>query len=494
MPSICEPFFDGPTWDQGEDLLACGKVMSIIKQPHTYTAQIQDGALLHISIQFHPLNMSCDCLIAAQGKHCMHMAALCHLYEQDHEELAMIQRNHRPWHCEMADILNEMDEVINLEAFLSRLHSYLIKPIHHMKNLNDSFADYLDLYAYLLDTPIKSRPWQRLLRECITQLANIRNYGRNLQVTKETQMLMFYHEEADMALLYVLDDFHYHPLNSRVLFTYFNDPKDMICLSDYIRKIKYTHNTEFVQFCFTLMQKFAVSETDLAAFCIIHTDVKEPRRWLIDYYRRNKQMDEGIHFLSDYCLHKGTEHDIAEEQMELLLFYAEAQKHAALEQYYPLVLHADGLDKIELFVRLRQVMNPTQWQKWGRIWMLDYMKQLDESAQLELIKATKCADLLLSRLLPCAKEIRIVPYYELLKQYDQGILCHLIAVQLEELIQKNADVEHIINHVSGCFPAGQLEIGMLKSILIQLRWKLEKQRSTTVLLDQLEDQINVLGK
>lgn len=497
MPSGYEPLFSVPIWDQGEDLWAEGKITLIQGEGSRYEAEIRDDETAHVRICFAPLQMQCDCAYAKTGRNCAHMAALCQRYERDVNDRGSKVRRECEWHRHMALLLDEEDDVIDMRAFIDRLHLYLMKPVHRMANHRDSFDDYLDLYAFLLDTPMNSTPWQRLIRECIMQLSNIRKYALHTQeeIGQEGDNGRFDKLMADMAFLYVLDDYHYRQFDRNALKYYFNEAGDALCLSQYIKQVAYDHESAYVEFIFETMQKNGEDEVVIAAFCEKHVKEKKPRLWLMNYYRKSNQAEKGIRCLEEYCFtHARAADNIAAEQLELFLFYIQAKRHAPRDAFYPIILKERSIDKIALFAQMRSLMSSDEWRERGRLWMLEYMAKASEDIQMELIMATRSVDLLLKRLLPCVKEVRLQRYYPLLYSYDPGIFAYMIAVQLKELMRKECDPALIFTHLRECFPQGECDSDMIKRILIQIKTKIGKGRNAVRALAYLEDHLHEINE
>ncbi len=492
MPSAYEPLFAVQVWDQGEELLEDGKLTCLQKQNHIIEAEIQDDIIAHVQVCFDTLQMHCDCDDAKSGRNCAHMAAVCHAHDRESNDSGRKERRNCEWHHHMARLLDEDDNVIDMRAFIDRLHLYLMKPVHRMVDRCSSFDNYLDLYAFLLDTPMNSTPWQRLIRECIAQLSNIRKYALHTQEESGngTDQGSIHKEMVDMAFLYVLDDYHYREFDRNALKYYFNEAEDALCLSQYIKKVAYDHEEVYVEYIFDRMQENAMSEEIIADFCVDHVKEKKARQWLMKYYRKSDQAEKGIRFLEDYCFsHARNEDNIAAEQMELFLFYIQAKRHATRNAYYPTILKERKIDKITLFAKMRELMSSEEWRQQGRKWMVEYMGKASEDIQMELILATRSTDLLLKRLLPCVKEVRLQRYYPLLYTYDRGIFAYMIAIQLKEMIKKDYEPSLILTHLQECFPQGERDMEVLKRVLVHVKLESQKKREVMRTLEYLEDHL-----
>lgn len=108
---------------------------------------------------------------------------------------------------------------------------------------------------------------------------------------------------------------------------------------------------------------------------------------------------------------------------------------------------------------------------------------------MELIMATHSADLLLKRLLPCVKDVRLQRYYPLLYTYDPGIFAYMIGVQLKELMKKDCEPTLMFTHLRECFPPGECDLDMIKRILIRIKTEIRKGRNAERALAYLEDHL-----
>ncbi len=469
-------YFDDEIWKRGLALYQEGRVTHAQQQKTSYRAMVVEDKPYHVRITLSPLTMQCDCAFAKQGHHCRHMAAVMAAYEMDHTQNKAVKSDEDEWLKQITPYLSRSGRINNGKAFTETIQHYIDQSVDTKQAGLHCFETYLRLAAYLMKQSTFYYNFDDLIIETMRKAGELRSH---LTASKR--------RDADHRCLLFCDTCHNPKLCRSLMDAYLEQDGDGKGMAVLLMAHRYENQSVYVNAIFDHLAADGEKEEELIALCEANGDEYRLREWAIQYYRRNEQYTQGIHFCERCCAYlKAAGEDDSDALLALFLFAVLDEDDALRDRYYLIVLHHPAIAKTELFVGMKEAMKDA-WSTVGRSWMIKALQELSTQERLAILAQTSSCDLFIHEVLKQSDAHTFLPYWKCIYAYDRGLLYHFLQkVLCQELEDGNTLSAELIALWKKLWEQPMDQRSLLH-VLISCKMIYRDQPNTLQVLAQLEE-------